>query len=73
MLTLELSSYLWEIPDDAYTTLSQYSYWLFNTRSRVLKADWFTLEIDAKATLIIDIFLLNDTKRIRRGYEEDNM
>ena len=66
LLTLELSSYLLEIPNDTYTTLSQYSYWLFNTRSRVLKADWFALEIDEKATLNIDIFLLNmhDTKRI---------
>ena len=51
MLTLELSSYLLEITNDAYTTLS--SDWLFNTQSRVLQADWFIFEINEKATLII--------------------
>ena len=55
MLTLGLSSYLLEIPYDAYTTLSQTD-WLFNTQPRVLQADWFILEVKEKATLDIFVF-----------------
>ena len=40
MIILELSSYVLETPNDAYTTLSQNLIWLFNTQSRVLEADW---------------------------------
>ena len=49
MLTLELSSYLFEIPNDIYITLSQI--WLCNTQSRILQADWLILLIIEKATL----------------------
>ena len=52
MLTLELSSCILEIPNDAYTTLSQ-SDWLFNTQSRVLQADRLMLKNNEKATLNI--------------------
>ena len=54
MLTLKLSSYILEIPNDAYTTLSQ-SDWLFNTQSRVLQADRLMLENNEKATLNINM------------------
>ena len=54
MLTLELSSFILEIPNDAYTTLSQ-SDWLFNTQSRVLQADRLMLENNEKATLNINM------------------
>ena len=37
--TLELSSIVLEIPNEAYTTQSE-SDWLFTTQSRVLQADW---------------------------------
>ena len=33
-------------------------YWLLNTQSRVLQADWFILEINEKATLNINMPLL---------------
>ena len=46
---MELSSYLFEIPNDVYTN----SDWLFNTQSRVLRADWLVLEFNEKATLNI--------------------
>ena len=65
MLTLELSSHLLEIPNDAFTTSSQfpmmliqhsvYPDWLFNTQSRVLQTDWFKLEINERATLNINM------------------
>ena len=54
MLTLELSSYVLEIPNDAYTH-SVNSDWLLNTHSRVLQADWLTLETNEKATLNINM------------------
>ena len=37
--TLELSSIVLEIANEAYTTQSE-SDWLFTTQSRVLQADW---------------------------------
>ena len=43
MLTLELSSVVLGIPNDAYDTHLK-SDWLFNTQTRVLQADWLTLE-----------------------------
>ena len=43
MLTLELSTYLSEILNDAYETVGQIRL-LFNTQSRVQPADWFILE-----------------------------
>ena len=53
----EYSSYILEIPNDAYTTLkfeTQSNFdWLFNTLSRVLQVDWVILEINEKATLNI--------------------
>ena len=54
MLTSELSSYLLEIPQDAYTT-SVKSDWLFNSQSRVLQADRLMLENDEKATSNINM------------------
>ena len=54
MLTLELPSYLLEIP----IMLMQYSVisdWLFNRQSKVLQAHWFILEIDEKATWSINM------------------
>ena len=46
MLTLELSSYLLEIP----------SQWcLCNTQSRILQADWLIFEINEQATLDINM------------------
>ena len=41
------------IPNDVYNTLVN-SNWLFNTQRRLLQADWFILEINGKATLIIN-------------------
>ena len=52
MLTLELPSYLLEIP----IMLMQHSVnsdWLFNPQSKVLQAHWCILEINEKATLNI--------------------
>ena len=37
-----------------YNTHSKYD-WLFNTKSRVLQADWLILENDEKATLNINM------------------
>ena len=48
MLTLEFSSYLLEIPNDAYTTLSQNL-----IGCSTLSQDWLTLENNEKATLNI--------------------
>ena len=49
MHTSELSSYVLEIPNDAYTTISQ-------IQSRVLlQADWFILGNNKIANLIIDV------------------
>ena len=48
--TLELSSIVLEIPNEAYTTQSE-SGKLFTTQSRVLQADWWILENNEKATL----------------------
>ena len=56
MSTLELSSIVLEIPNDAYTTLSlnligcshklkSISLWLFNTQSRLLQADWLNINM----------------------------
>ena len=52
--TLELSSIVLEIPNEAYTTQSE-SDWLFTTQSRVLQADWWILENNEKATLNINM------------------
>ena len=49
MLTLELSSYLLEIPNYVYSTLSQL--WL----AVQLQADWFILDINERATLNINM------------------
>ena len=51
MLTLELSSIVLEIPNDANTTNTQSkSDWLFNTQMRVVQADWLKLENNEKET-----------------------
>ena len=53
MLTLELSPYLLEIPNDAYTTLSEI--WLAVQHSVKSTASWLVLsEINEKATLNIN-------------------
>ena len=45
MLILELSSFVLEIPNDAYTLHSQSnSDWPLNTQSRALQANWFKFE-----------------------------
>ena len=49
MLTLEFSSYLLEIPNYVYSTLSQL--WL----AVQLQADWFILDINERATLNINM------------------
>ena len=56
MLALELSSYVLEIPNDAlqHSALSN-SDWLFNTQSRVLRADWWILGNNGKAALNINM------------------
>ena len=54
MLTLVLSCYVLEIPNDVYTTLSVNSGWLCNIQSRVLQADWL-LENNEKATLNVNM------------------
>ena len=51
MLISELYSYVLEIPNNGFTTLE--SYWLSNTQSRVLQADWLVLENNEKATFNI--------------------
>ena len=51
----ELYSSVLEIPNDAHTTLSQKLDSMFNTQSRVLQADWLTLDNDEKATLDINM------------------
>ena len=50
MVILELSSYLLEIPNDTYTTLSQF--WLAAQHSvkSILQAVWLILEYNEKAT-----------------------
>ena len=57
MLTLELSSYLLEIPDCAYTTLSQFWLAVWNSVKSTIKstiqADLLILEINEKATWFI--------------------
>ena len=50
ILTLELSSYVLKIPNDAFTVLCQILISCFNTQSRVLQADWLRLENSGKAT-----------------------
>ena len=51
MLILELYSYVLEIPNNGYTTLK--SYWLSNTQSRVLQADWLVFKNNEMATFNI--------------------
>ena len=51
-LTLELSSYLLEIPDHGYIQHSVNFDWLFKTRSRVLQAYRFVMDINEEATLV---------------------
>ena len=51
MLTLELSSYLLEIPNKRPFN----SDWLINTQSRALQANWLIFEISKKATLNINM------------------
>ena len=51
MLILELYSYVLEISNNGNTTLK--SYWLSNTQSRLLQADWLVLENNGKATFNI--------------------
>ena len=55
MLILEFFSIVMEIPNAAYTTLSQTLIGVFNTHSRVLQADWLILENNEKATLNINM------------------
>ena len=47
MLTLGLSSYVLEIPNNAYATLNRVGCF----QSRVLQADWLILEINEKAAI----------------------
>ena len=49
MLTLESSSYVLEIPNNAYTTLSKILI-DSSTLSQELQADWLILENNEKAT-----------------------
>ena len=53
MLTLELSSYLLEIPADAYLLFSLILIGYLLLKSRVLQAHWLILGNDEKATLHI--------------------
>ena len=78
MLTSELSSYVLEIPNGAYTTLSQN---LIAFSKRVLQADWLILENDEKATLNISMPYCRTKKKflvklwdmsINRCIEENN-
>ena len=49
-----ITSYVLEIPNDAYTTLRQSKIdWLSNTQSRVPQADWLMLVNNEKATFNI--------------------
>ena len=54
MLTLELSSSVLEIPDDAYSTLSQ-TLIVVQHSVKSLQADWLILENYEKATLNINM------------------
>ena len=55
MLTLELSSYALEIPNDAYTTISQNLIaWLSNTQSTRIQVDWLILENNEKAVFSVN-------------------
>ena len=51
MLTLELSSYVLGIPNDAQSKFD----WLHITQSRALQADWLILQNNEKATLNINM------------------
>ena len=55
MLTLEISSNVLEIPNDSLFNTQSKCDWLFNTRSRVLQADWSILENNDKVTLTCPI------------------
>ena len=56
MSTLELSTIVLEIPNDAYTYNTQSkSDWLFNSQSRVLQADWLIFENNEEATFNINM------------------
>ena len=52
-MELHVYSYVLEIPNNGYTTLK--SYWLSNTQSRVLQADWLVLENNEKANFNISM------------------
>ena len=54
MFTLELSSYVLEIHNHAYTTLAEILL-LFNSQSRVLQADWLILGNNGNANLNINM------------------
>ena len=58
MLTLDLSSTVSEIPNDAYATLSQNPTGWFNTQSRVQPADWLSLENNEKTTKLSFLVLV---------------
>ena len=54
MLTLELAAIVLEIPNDAYTTLSQSLIGCSTLSQNVLQADWLILKNNEKATLNIN-------------------
>ena len=55
MSTLNLSSYLLEIPTDAHMQASRSNFdWLFITQSEELQDDWLILDDNENTTLHID-------------------
>ena len=58
MLTLELSSHVLEIPNDAYATFGNR---FFNTQSRVLQGDRLILENNEAVTSNINMLYSMDT------------
>ena len=55
MLTLELPTYIFEIPYASLLNIQSRFEWLFTTQSRVLQADWLILGNNEKATLNINV------------------
>ena len=59
MSALELSSDVLEIPNNAYTALSQNLIgWSTLSQARVLQADWLIMENNEKATVNIKVPLM---------------
>ena len=47
-----------KIPNDAYIDSQPNSDWLFNTQSKVLYGDWFIVDCNERAALLISILCL---------------